>query len=195
MASQQAAQAENAVKPREKLIGIYIGILAVILAVCSLAGSNANQDATLKTIEASNTWAFFQAKNVRRQAYRLQISEFEAALLANPQMPEDARKNLEAKLTDYRAQVQRLTSEPETQEGLDELSKKARAVEADRDLALARNPYFDYGQALLQIAIVLASVAILTPGILPLIASITVGLLGITATVGGFTLAFPLPFS
>ena len=78
---------------------------------------------------------------------------------------------------------------------LDELSKKARAVEADRDLALARNPYFDYGQALLQIAIVLASVAILTPGILPLIASITVGLLGITATVGGFTLAFPLPFS
>ncbi len=180
---------------RERLIGAYIGILAVLLAVCSLGGGNAAQDATLNTIQASNIWAFFQAKNIRRQAYRLQAAEFEAALAAQPNMPEEARKLLQAKIDEYKAQDKRLTSEPEKNEGIEELSKRGRELEAARDEALKRNPYFDYGQALLQIAIVLASVAIIAGGNALLAASGLVGLLGIAATVGGFTLAFPLPFA
>ena len=53
-------------KSRERLIGVYIGILAVLLALCTLGGGNSTKDATLKNIEASNTWGFFQAKNMRR---------------------------------------------------------------------------------------------------------------------------------
>jgi len=52
-----------------------------------------------------------------------------------------------------------LTSEPETGEGLKELMAKVKALEAQRDRAMRKDPYFDYGQALLQIAIVLASVS------------------------------------
>ncbi len=180
---------------REKLIGAYIGILAVLLAICSLGGGNAAQDATLNTIQASNIWAFFQAKNIRRQAYRLQAAEFETTLAAQPGMPEDARKLLQAKIEDYKAQEKRLTSEPDKNEGIEELSKRGRELEAARDEALKRTPYFDYGQALLQIAIVLASVAIISGGSALLAASGLVGLLGFAATVGGFTLAFPLPFA
>ncbi len=36
-----------------KSFGVYIGILAVVLAVCSLGGSNADQDATQQSIAAS----------------------------------------------------------------------------------------------------------------------------------------------
>jgi hypothetical protein len=64
-----------------------------------------------------------------------------------------------------------------------------------RDQAQTRGPYFDYGQAMLQIAIVLASVAIISAGNLVLVVSLVLGALGATLTVGGFTLAFPLPFS
>ena len=53
---------------RNKWIGVYIGVLAVLLAICGMGGGNAAKDATRANIEASNTWAFFQAKNMRRNA-------------------------------------------------------------------------------------------------------------------------------
>ncbi len=182
-------------RTRDKMIGVYIGILAVILAICSMGGGNASTDAAFKNIEASNTWAFFQAKNARRHALRLQTDSLEMSLTTTPALSDDARKVIEAKLVDYRAQAEKLTSDPEKQEGLDELWTKGKALEAARDVSLQRNPYFDYGQALLQIAIVLASIAIISGGNALLIGSAALGALGVIATIGGFTLAFPLPFA
>ncbi|MEQ1650974.1 MAG: DUF4337 domain-containing protein [Hyphomicrobium sp.] len=188
------AESQNA-RSRDKLIGVFIGLLAVVLAVCSMGAGNAAQDATLKNIEASNTWAFFQAKNARRQALRLHADDFAVTLAANPAMPDDVKAMIKEKIEGYREQDKKLTSDPEKKEGLDELFAKARDLEQHRDQALKRGPYFDYGQALLQIAIVLASIAIISGGNALLVASAIVGLLGVIATVGGFTLAFPLPFA
>ncbi|HET6388824.1 DUF4337 domain-containing protein [Hyphomicrobium sp.] len=178
---------------REKLIGVYVGILAVVLALSSLGGSNAQQDATQHNIAASNIWSFFQAKNARRQALRLHVDDFEVMLQATPAMLGDVRNSIEAKLADYKKQDQLLTTDPERGEGLDELFQKGKALEAMRDEALKRSPYFDYGQALLQIAIVLASVALISGGNVLLFGSFLVGALGAVLTAGGFTLAFPLP--
>ncbi len=188
------ADRENS-KGRDKLVGVYIAILAVILAICSLGGSNAQQDATQQNIAASNVWAFFQAKNARRQALRLHADEFEVMLKATPAMPDDARKSIEEKVASYKELDKSLTSDPKSGEDLDELFNKGKSLEADRDQSLQRGPYFDYGQALLQIAIVLASVAIISGGNLVLLASFFLGALGSAATLGGFTLAFPLPFA
>jgi hypothetical protein len=190
----QDADRENS-RTRDKLVGVYIGILAVILAICSLGGSNAEQDATQQNIAASNVWAFFQAKNARRQALRLHADEFDVMLKTTPAMPDDVKKSIEAKIVDYKEQDKKLTSDTASGEGLDELFNKGKSLEAQRDDSLKRGPYFDYGQALLQIAIVLASVAIISGGNLPLFLSFILGVLGTVATVGGFTLAFPLPFA
>lgn len=188
------AEHQNA-RGRDKLVGVYIGILAVILAICSLGGGNANQDAMLKNIEASNTWAFFQAKNARRQSVRLHIDDFDVMLATTPSLPDEAKKLVQSKIAEYREQEKKLTSEPDRKEGLDELFVKGKALEVARNEALRRGPYFDYGQALLQISIVLASVAIISGGSALLFGSFIVGVLGATATFGGFTLAFPLPFA
>lgn len=182
------------VSNRDKYIGVYIGILAVLLAICSMGGNNATNDANFLNIQASNTWAFFQAKNARRQAYKLQADDLELRLATDASLNEDSRKRITDRVADYRAQEKKLTSEPEKKEGLDELFVKGKELEKSRDTALARGPYFDYGGALLQIAIVLASIAIISGGSFLLIASVIVGALGSLATVGGFTLAFPLPF-
>ncbi|RUP00206.1 DUF4337 domain-containing protein [Hyphomicrobium sp.] len=187
-----AADREN-MKSRDKLIGIYVGILAVILAICSLGGSNAQQDALQQNIAASNDWSFFQAKNARRQSLRLHAENFETMLLAQPSMPDDVKKSIQEKIAAYKAQDKQLTSDPKSGEGLDELFAKGKALEASRDQALAKNPYFDYGQALLQIAIVLASVALISGGNMLLYVSFVLGGLGTLSTFGGFTLAFPLP--
>jgi hypothetical protein len=179
---------------RNKWIGVYIGVLAVLLAVCGVGGGNAAKDATRSNIEASNTWAFFQAKNIRRSSITLAAEELELLLAAQPNMAADPRGKFTAKIKEYREQSQRLTSDPEKKEGLDELFAKGKALEAERDIALRKDPYFDWSQALLQIAIVLASVHLIIGNFLLLALSGGLGALGILLMLNGFTLAVSLPF-
>ena len=181
-------------RQRDRYIGVYIGILAVILAICSMGGGNATKDSTLRNIEASDTWSQFQAKNIRRNDVRLQVDMLGLMLESQPGMPAEAKVHIEAKIAAYREYEKKLTSEPDKKEGIEELSVKAKALESARDHAMKRDPYFDYGQALLQIAIVLASIAIVSGGSMLLSGSFILGALGTLATFGGFTLAFPLPF-
>ncbi|WP_072395989.1 DUF4337 domain-containing protein [Hyphomicrobium sp. CS1GBMeth3] len=178
---------------RDRWIGVYIGVLAVTLAICSLGGGNAAKEATLKNIEASNTWAFFQAKNLRRQMLRMQLDEFELVSLSDPNLSGEAKTAISAKIASYREQDKILTSDPKSNEGLDELFHRGKALEAERDIAIQKDPYFDYAQALLQIAIVLASVAIISGGTAVLVASIGVGILGALLTLNGFTLLLAIP--
>ncbi|HXF53021.1 MAG TPA: DUF4337 domain-containing protein [Hyphomicrobiaceae bacterium] len=181
-------------RARDKLIGVYIGVLAVVLALCALGGSNASKNATNANIDATNTWAFFQAKNMRRTSYMLAVDELEADLAAHPSMPAEAQRLIEARIAAYREQIRTLTTDAVRREGLDELFEKGKALEQVRDLALQRDPYFDWGQALLQIAIVLASVAIVAGGQLLIWVSAALGLLGALLTANGFLLIVELPF-
>lgn len=65
---------------------------------------------------------------------------------------------------------------------------KAKSHEQARDIALQRDPWFDYAEALLQIAIVLTSVAILTGVHVLFWIPCGLGLIGISSTVNGFML-------
>ena len=181
-------------RDKDRLIGVYIAVLAVILALCTMGGGNAAKEATLKNIEASNLWAFFQAKNLRRQALRLQIDQLEIMRDGDPNLPAATRAAIEAKITDYKAQDALLTSDKTRNEGLDELFVRAKALEVERDTAMERDPYFDYGEAFLQIAIVLAGVAIISGGSAVLVSSLVVAALGALMTLNGFTLLVPMPF-
>ncbi len=51
-----------------------------------MGGGNASEDATLKNIEATNTWAFFQAKNMRRHVLRVQVDELELLKTTTPSL-------------------------------------------------------------------------------------------------------------
>jgi hypothetical protein len=109
-------------------------------------------------------------------------------------MPEAARAAIAAKIADYKSQDALLTSDKARNEGLDELFTRAKALEAERDTAMRRDPYFDYGEAFLQIAIVLAGVAIISGGSSILFASFAVAAIGTLMTVNGFTLLWAIPF-
>ena len=96
-------------------------MLAVLLAICNVGGANATKDATHSNIAAANTWAFFQAKNIRRNSIGIAADDLELMLASQPAMPEEAKKKFEDKIKSYRAQYQSLTTDPAKQEGLDEL--------------------------------------------------------------------------
>lgn len=179
---------------RNKWIGVWIGVLAVLLAVCGVGGGNATKDANRANIDASNTWAFFQAKNIRRTSYILAADELELTLLAQPGLTPEAAQAIKAKISAWRSTAERYRSEPDTREGLTELSAHAKELQSERDVALRKDPYFDFAGALIQIGIVLASVAIIAGTSTLLFASFAAGGLGTLLMLNGFWLFVAVPF-
>lgn len=143
-----------------KRVALLIALLALMLAFAEIGGKNAEQDALAKNIEASNLWAFFQAKTIRGTTLRTAAEAMEIDL-ANTGDPA-ARERLQKRIDSWKATVARYESEPDTQEGRKELMARAKAAEAKRDISAARDDKYDIVSGLLQIAIVVASAAIIT---------------------------------
>ncbi len=173
---------------------ILIAVLAMVLAITSLGGSNAGKEAVNNNVLASNYWGFFQAKNMRQTAYALAADEFELGWLADPAMPAEARAALKAKADVYRKTVARYDSEPGTNEGKKELIAQAKEHEAKRDHALKQDPYFDYAEALIQIAIVVISVSLVADLAWLCFFGGALGFIGALLTLNGFFLIVELPF-
>jgi hypothetical protein len=96
---------EKAVERGEnKLTAIYIAVLAVLLAICSMGDDDASKTAVRANIAAADTYAFYQAKNIRQTEYQLQADAFDAQLL-DPALPEPSRTFLSEKLGAYKARV------------------------------------------------------------------------------------------
>lgn len=189
-------EAVNRFRSRAALL---IALIAAVLAVGGLGGGNATDDMIINTIRASDTWAFFQAKNVRQTGYALAVERLEDELVTSTGA---ARAPIEARLAAYRAQIARYDSEPDPAapndptagEGKRQLSARARAFEEAREVAMARDDNFDWAEVLLQIALVLGSVAILAINRATLVLSALLGALGTLLVVNGFTLLVALPF-
>ena len=173
---------------------VVIAILAMVLAITGLGGSNAGKEAVNNNVLASNYWSFFQAKNVRQTVYQLAADEYELAWLNDASLSPEAKAALKAKAEAYRKTVARYDSEPETNEGKKELVTQAKQYEAKRDHALKQDPYFDYAEALLQIAIVLISVAIVADLVWLSFVGGALGVIGTLLTLNGFYLLVELPF-
>ena len=143
-----------------KRIALLIAVLALFLAFASTGGKSAQTSVISDNIEASNLWAFFQAKSIRMTTLR---TAAEALGIENAMENNPAAKTAKEKLIDsWQKTAARYDSEPETQEGRKELSKRAKLAEERRDTALAKYHHFEIAAAALEIGIVLASATIIT---------------------------------
>lgn len=196
MEANDAAEMMDAERTRDTFkqrAAIAIAIFAMILAICGLGGSNAGKEALNNNVLASNYFSFFQAKNMRQTATELAADELELGWLNDPALPETTRQAMRQRLEQYRKTVARYESEPETREGKKELIARAREHEEKRDHALKQDPYFDYAEALLQIAIVLISVAIVADLAWLAFFGGAIGILGTLLTINGFYLLVEIP--
>ncbi|HEY0113574.1 MAG TPA: DUF4337 domain-containing protein [Allosphingosinicella sp.] len=174
---------------------LLIAVLAAVLAIGGLGGGNATDDMIETNIKASDTWAFYQAKNVRQTMYKLQAEALEAQLATGAVAPAQ-RASAEKRLSDYKATIARYDSEPDPEapndptkgEGKKELSAKAKGYEAAFEEAAQRDNNFDFAEVLLQLALVLGSVAILAVNRWILIISAAMGAFGALLTLNGFLL-------
>jgi hypothetical protein len=171
---------------------ILIAILAMLLAITGLGGANAEKEATNNNIFASNFYAFYQAKNIRQTNFALAADALELEF-ANPALAPGQKAAMQKKIDGYRKNVARYETEPETNEGKKELLVRAKAFEQLRDHALKQDPYFDYAEVFLQIAIVLVSVAIVAGLSWLVFAGAALGTLGAILMVNGFFLLVAIP--
>jgi predicted NodU family carbamoyl transferase len=166
-----------------KKIAILISVLALFLAVCETLGKSAQTDALKYKAEASNLWAFFQAKTIRKTTMETAAEQMEVDVkLAKDPTVKDL---LEKRASAWKTRAARYESEPETQEGRKELSARAKALEAKSHLALAKYHNYEFGSAAFQIAIVLASSYLITQVVYLLWGAIGVGGVGLLFTALG----------
>jgi Domain of unknown function (DUF4337) len=176
-----------------KQIALIISVLALFLAFSETFGKSSQTAALNFQIEASNLWNFFQAKNIRRTATLVatQSAKIEAASADGPR-----KASLEKQIAEWSETAARYQSEPEAGggkgEGTRELSKRAQAMEKERDLQLNKYHNFEFASAAFQIGIVMASAAVITGMMALAWAAIGIGLIGVLFTVTGFVMpTFP----
>jgi len=160
-----------------KGVALLISVLALILAFSETLGKSAQTAALAYNIEASNLWAFFQAKTIRQTVLRTAAEQTEA-------YGTDAEGQKQVKK--WKDTAQRYQSEPETNEGRDQLAARAKEAEKKRDRSLAAYHQYEFASAAVQIAIVLASASIIAEIIALAWIGAGLGVLGAIFCVIGF---------
>jgi hypothetical protein len=160
-----------------KGIALLISVLALVLAFSETLGKSSQTAALSYNIEASNFWAFFQAKTIRQTTLRTAAEQLDAVADS-----EKAKKQI----SKWRDTAQRYQNEPETGEGRDQLMARAKAAEKKRDASLASYHHYEMASAAVQIAIVVASASIVAgvPALVWLAG--TLGVVGIAFCIIGF---------
>src|SRR5450432_2788349 len=156
---EQAEHTEHAAGENRK-IALLIAVIALFLALSETLGKGAQTESIAKNVEASNLWAFFQAKTIRRTTVQTAAEQSRLSLGA---LSDDAAKAaLQKQIDDWQKTAARYRSEPETGEGTEQLAERAKHAEEERDLATAKYHHFELASAAFQIGIVLASATIIT---------------------------------
>ena len=199
---EQDARGKKADEKFRSRAALSIAIMAMLLAITGLGGGNVAEDIMNNNIQASNRWAFYQAKNDRQTANRIAADELEIQVqLSQASITPEARELLEKKIQQYKETAARYDDEPSKEEpnnplkgdGKKQLAAQAKYFEEQRDQAMKQDTNFDLAEALFQIAIVLASVAILSYSRNILKLSIVLGAVAALLMLNGFFLLFPLP--
>lgn len=175
-------------KTFSRRIALVTAVYAVVLAIASLGGNNAMKEMLIAEQEAANQWAYYQSKVIREHLNRGNKMVLETQLAEPSSLKGAEREKFEALARKFADEEKRMVVDKK------EIEPKARGFEAERDRNQTKDPYFDYAEVLLQIAIVCASVSILSTSRPMFWFSSVLAVLGVVSTINGFLLVFRLPF-
>ena len=157
-------EVEHPHTPVHRRVGIMIATMAAALAFTEMAARNADTDVVRETVEATDTWSFYQAKTIRAAMLR---ADARALALETNGRPEVDTATVAKTVADWEATATREDSEPSTGEGRKELVQKAQAIEKHRDDRAAAKESYEFASGALELGILLASTSIVT-GFIPL---------------------------
>jgi hypothetical protein len=134
--------AEHARAPFDKKVAATMAVIAALLAIVTVLGHISTTEELINQQKASDQWAYYQAKSIRRYESEIARDLF-AAMKA--EKSEAYAKNIEK----YRTEGE-------------EIQKQARELEQESRLRGRQALRLHIGEVFLEVAIVFASLAILT---------------------------------
>ena len=135
--------------PSLKPVSLTMAICAVLVAVVSLLGHRAHTEELLFQNKATDNWAFYQAKNIRRHSYELFLDMLS---ISSPKDPA-AADGLKAK---YQKEIARYDGEQK------QIEDEAKNLEKETTIAGRKGDRFDLGEVFLEVALVITSITLLT---------------------------------
>ena len=161
------SRSEREAKIKDKA-GMVISIFALLLAVNAWYGGKLSSTVLNNTLGANNTWAQYQAKAGRGVSYEI------AAKTA----------------ADSKVKAEFMAEKERMDEDKKELAAKAKAMEADREVAKKSSPWIAYANTAYQLAIVVLSASILAVSMGMFWGSFVVAGAGIVLSLNGLYLWF-----
>jgi len=143
-----------------KRIALVIAILALFLSFSETLGKGAQTEAATKNIEASDLWAFYQAKDIRRTVVNAAADQ--TVLLEAGLTDPAAKAAIDKQIETWRQAAEHYESDPKAGNGRKELEEQAKGAEEERDLSVAKYHHYELSAAAFQVGIVLASAAVIT---------------------------------
>jgi hypothetical protein len=176
-ATEQMEHAEHAQHAENKRIALLIAVLALFLSFSETLGKSAQTEAIDANVKMADTWAFFQAKDIRKTTL---LTAADQTKLLSSNLTDDAAKAAIAKqIEDWRNTAARYESDPQSGSGRKELAVKAGKYAEIQTLSLTKYHHYELASAAFQIGIVLASATVIT-AMMPLAwLSGALGILGI----------------
>jgi hypothetical protein len=159
----------GASEPSMRPVAFTMSVLAVLVAITTVLGHRTHTEAVLTQNKATDQWNLYQAKKIRSSNTAL------AADLLSLMTPADAKAA--AKISKSYADHQAKWTDE-----LKEEQEKAEALEVKVEQAEARADRFDLGEALLEIALVTASITLLTRNRIYWLLGLVFGVLGILSS-------------
>jgi hypothetical protein len=154
-------------------VSITISILAVLVAAVTLLGHRAHTEELLLQAKASDQWAYYQAKNIRLR--ELQSFADLLGVVATQDKPKAAEIREK-----YAKEVERYGGDKE------DISREAKDLEKERDLYQKRADHFDAGEGILEFALIICSLTLLTNKKLFWFSGIIIGAAGVIVALTGF---------
>ena len=172
---------------------VIIGVLAMVLAITALSTESASRSVLAANIQSSDTYAFYQAKNIRQTDTQLAADQLAALLLTQPALSSSARAAIQKQIDADKTIVAHLASDPASGNGKKQLLAQAQALDAHRAHTEKQLPNFEVAQGLLQIGIVLGSVSIVAAARWLLWTGVGLGAVALLLLLNGHLLLAELP--
>jgi len=156
-------------------VAVTLSVLAVLVAIATLLGHRAATEVLVLQDKATDQWSLFQAKNIRAHEMASVADMLDTFTPVDKEKADTLRQK-------YQTEAQRYDKEK------DEASEEAKKLEAERDLVEHREDRFDAGEVILEIALIVCALTLLTKRRIFWFAGIALGLLGLLVTATGFLL-------
>ena len=164
--------AERGRENRLAHVSLTMSILAVLVAIAALLSHRSHTEEVLLQNKATDTWGYYQAKNIRRHTMT-QVDELLKVLpLKDSAAAETLRKKNEA-------EIEKSTAEQA------EIYKEATAMESEVKLFEHRANRYDLGETLLEVGLVICSITLLTRRRAYWMTGLLFGLAGVVLTILG----------